>query len=69
MNEAQHKGPIYIYMVRGTRDHLHIAIAVDMEEKLEAIHSGNGQCHYDPIPRLSWSTYDAFQTIRKPALL
>jgi len=35
-------GPIYIYMVRGTRNHLHIATAVNMEEKLEAINSGNG---------------------------
>src|SRR5882724_1672898 len=49
-------GPIYIYMVRGTRNHLHIATAVNREEKLEAINSGNGPVSlrsYTPVELVS----------------
>ncbi|HTK06088.1 MAG TPA: hypothetical protein VL485_02880 [Ktedonobacteraceae bacterium] len=48
MSDVQHKGPIFIYMVRGTRDHLHIATAVNMEEKLEAINRGDGPVSLRP---------------------
>jgi predicted GIY-YIG superfamily endonuclease len=67
MSDAQHTGPVYISIVRGTRDHLHIATAVNREEKLEAINSGNGPVSlrsYIPVELVSVRRFSNYTEAR-----
>jgi predicted GIY-YIG superfamily endonuclease len=48
MSEQQQTGLIYIYIVRGTHNHLHIATATNVTEKLKAINSGDGPISLRP---------------------
>src|SRR5450631_3189776 len=42
MSETKVKGPVYIYLVRGQKDHLHIATSLDVEKTLSEINAGEG---------------------------